>query len=106
MKKYYCNGKKSFCDKPNINMCSFCEFTNGEGGKEVEIPNTNYDRIRNMSVEELAMRILAIDQNEDFSCEKYCAYTKNGVCDKFLGDGKASCKLGIKQWLESEVTEE
>ena len=66
---------------------------------------TNYERIKNMSVEEMAMRILSTDQRENFTCEKYCAYTKDGKCDKFLGDGKGSCQMGIKIWLESEVTE-
>lgn len=65
---------------------------------------TNYDRIRNMSVEEMALRILEKDSN--FSCEKFCAYTKDGKCDKFRGDGKGSCQMGIKQWLESEVDTE
>ena len=105
MKKYYCNGKKGFCDKPNINMCSFCEFTNGEGGKEVEIPNTNYDRIRNMSVEELAKLINSLERI-GFDCQRYCSFTKDGVCNHYAGISKGSCVDGIIQWLESEVTEE
>lgn len=58
---------------------------------------TNYDRIRNMSVDDMAKAISgAIDD-----CEKYCAFTKNGKCNNFGNDG--GCPIGIKLWLESEV---
>lgn len=40
MKRFYCNGKKGYCDRGNdANVeCFNCEFGNGEGGKEVEVP--------------------------------------------------------------------
>ena len=44
MKRYYCNGKKGYCDR----------FTNGTGGEVVDCPDTVYEQIKNMSIEELA----------------------------------------------------
>lgn len=67
-------------------------------------PKTNYDRIRNMSVEEMA-KALNKRSIGNVDCEKFCAYTKDGRCNKFKNDGKGSCVDGIKLWLESEVEE-
>ena len=61
---------------------------------------TNYDRIRDMSVEEMAEFMYETNEN----CESFCAYTKDGKCSSFEG-GKQTCISGIKQYLESEVTE-
>lgn len=52
---------------------------------------TNYDRIRNMSVEELA----------DF-LENTNTSLAIKLCDNYV----VKEKIYIKQWLESEVTEE
>lgn len=73
-------------------VCVIC----GKVGKGKQ---THYDRIRNMSVEELAEFMQATIED----CEKYCAFTKNGKCNSFGFEDK--CAVGIKQWLESEVTE-
>ena len=54
---------------------------------------TNYDRIRNMSVEELAS---FINERSPCSC---CKKHNEQTCHNIF------CKQGIKQWLESEVTE-
>ena len=62
---------------------------------------TNYEHIKNMSVEEMAMQIYRIDVD----CQEYCAYTKDGVCDKYADDDKGNCIDGIKLWLEQEVEE-
>lgn len=65
---------------------------------------TNYDRIKakiaNMSIDELS-KLLSNSGN----CEKYCAYIKDGLCNKFENDGQGGCIDGVKQWLESEVSE-
>lgn len=40
MKRFYCNGKKGYCDRgneANIN-CKDCEFANGTGGNVVDVP--------------------------------------------------------------------
>lgn len=71
---------------------------------EMQKPKTNYDRIRNMSVEEMA-KALNKRSIGNVDCEKFCAYTKDGRCNKFENDGKGSCVDGIKLWLESEVEE-
>ena len=65
-------------------------------------PITNHDRIRNMSVEELAELIGDICKGLEVCCcpaEDFCQknYTKL-ICK--------GCKDLIFKWLESEVTEE
>lgn len=60
---------------------------------------TNYERIKNMSVEEMAT---ILERSAD--CEKMCAYTKDGKCD--CAGGIDKCVIGVKQWLETEVETE
>lgn len=57
---------------------------------------SNYDRIRNMGMDEMAERLSESDE-----CERFCAFTKNGVCDS-CGDAEM-CHIGVKLWLESEA---
>lgn len=67
---------------------------------------TNYGRIKNMSVEEMAIAIFNLDFIDNgLNCENCCAYTKDGECNKTDNDGKGTCIDGIKKWLESEVQE-
>ena len=54
---------------------------------------TNYDRIKSMSVEEMAEYL-----SDHWSCVD-CAFEKD--CD----DNYISCHKNIKQWLEQEVEE-
>ena len=65
---------------------------------------TNYDRIKAMSVEEMAAATLSKFPYGE-GCEKFCACTKNGYCNKFADDDQGDCVDGVKQWLESEVSE-
>ena len=37
MRKFYCNGKRGFCDAGD-NECDNCEFVNNEGGEFREVP--------------------------------------------------------------------
>lgn len=60
---------------------------------------TNYDRIRNMSVEDWVKVIQTVE-----ICDQLCAYGINGQCNGVVSNEK-KCAKGIKQWLESEVTE-
>ena len=93
MKKYYCNGKKGFCDRYNGEAepnCMGCIHGDGTGGEVIE-NITNYDRIRNMSVEELAKFI------PDWS------YTKACKCNEIYVDCNNECWKCVKEWLESEV---
>ena len=62
-----------------------------ESGKQ-----TNADRIRNMSDEELAEWI-----NTKSTCEQ-CAYEPENLCIK----PRTTCTNGILQWLQSEAEQE
>ncbi|MBQ4153882.1 MAG: hypothetical protein IJE01_01615 [Clostridia bacterium] len=91
----------------NAEHCVCCGQVIPEGsqycvicGYKAKHKKTNYDRIRNMSVEEMAEFIKTAVED----CEKYCDFTKNGKCNSFGIEDK--CALGIKQWLESEVDTE
>lgn len=59
---------------------------------------TNYERIKGMSVEEMAELLAAED-----GCETFCAFVKDGRCDSYGGD--KPCNKGIELWLNSEVEE-
>ena len=52
MKKFFCFGKKDFCE--NTDLCIECQHFAGAGGEYRDAPMTNADRIRAMSDEELA----------------------------------------------------
>lgn len=55
-----------------------------------EKKQTNYERIRNMSVDELA---------------KFISITSTNIAVKLDGEYVSNDQYFIKQWLESEVTE-
>lgn len=58
---------------------------------------TNYDRIKAMSIEEMAY---FINRDCDGVCN-CCVFRRNENCY----DNEDKCEFGIKQWLESEVEE-
>lgn len=71
--RYFCNGKKGFCDYEN-ECQSTCEFFDGRGGYYAEVV-TNADRIRAMSDEELAEYVAT------YSCPPAAERTRcGGVC--------------------------
>jgi hypothetical protein len=84
-------GGEGECDIDNHDTwygCPICEKAELKGG-EVKKP-TNYDRIRNMSIEKMAEFLENTNSN----------------CAIKLGDGYiVRDKLYIRIWLESEVTE-
>ena len=47
MKRFFCNGKKGYCDRENDNIinCFACEFADDTGGEIVECPDTVYEAI-------------------------------------------------------------
>lgn len=55
---------------------------------------TNYERIKAMSLEEMAAFVEAAGRN---TCHKICVYRQGGENCK-----KMPCETGIKHWLESE----
>ena len=99
MKRYMCNGKKGYCDRGNDNKidCTACEFADGRGGEIVDCPDTNYEKIKAMSVDEMAELL-----ERNANCEKFCVFTTDEVCN---AHGNV-CLEGITRWLESEVEEE
>ena len=60
---------------------------------------TNYERIKNMSVEEMAQRIL--DGISSDPCD-YCQHN-DYACDMGYGCDNTNDLETLKQWLESEV---
>jgi hypothetical protein len=68
-------------------------------GQKPKQKQRQVDRIRNMSIEEMAELIC------ESNCQKFCTFTKNGKCNVFEG-GRQICIMGIKQYLESEVDSE
>ena len=64
--------------------------------KELQAPMTNYDRIKAMSVEEMADALFAFKE-----CNKDCPIGKNRKHCYMLCDSESA----IKKWLEMEVSE-
>lgn len=66
-------------------------------------PVTQFDRIKakiaNMTVDEISEFL-----SKSRFCENFCAFTENGICNSH-GSPRTVCNKGIKQWLESEVSE-
>lgn len=65
--------------------------------KELQAPMTNYDRIKAMSVEEMADALFAFKKE----CNKDCPIGKNRKYCYMLCDSASA----IKEWLEQEVSE-
>lgn len=61
-------------------------------------PVTQFDRIKTMSVEELAKQ-LVVKINDGFSFGYYCLPTGNGYLSRKIAE------VETKQWLEQEVSE-
>lgn len=85
MKKFFCYGKKDFCE--NTDLCIECPHFAGAGGEYREAPMTNADRIRAMSDEELASLIMGIP---DYPCDEKIPA---GECDE-------KCEKCILEWLQ------
>ena len=94
MKKFWCNGKKDFCDTSK--NCINCEYYANLGGAEIEVKEvkTNYDKITS-SVESLAEFIIFV-VNE--------SKNQRRLVSKILKDknGKNELKKTIKEWLQKE----
>jgi hypothetical protein len=102
MGRYYCNGKKGYCDRFYGNVqnaenidCKDCEYADGTGGEYKDIV-TNYDRIKSMSVEEMSALITKL---AFFPCE-LCEREHNASCTH------EDCFKIHKQWLLQEVSED
>lgn len=116
MGKYYCNGKKGYCDRfvgniqnaENID-CKDCEYADGSGG-EYKDTVTNYDHIKSMSVEEMAEFIVKIKLifGEDIYNhiqEQIKDYVVK-IDDKKIPKWKKKERKFYEQWLLQEVSED
>lgn len=98
MGRLYCNGKKGFCERVQGTAeecekvsCTGCDFSDGTGAEFVD-QITNYDNIRNMSVD--AMAKFMNECGHDFP--PYCDYKRVENCDQ-------NCLNCAKQWLSQEM---
>ena len=96
--KHFCNadmGGEGVCDIDNHNTwygCPICEKAELKCGEVKK--QTNYDRIRNMSIEDFTNFIYY-----NYRCQR-CAFHND-----FEPACEGECREGIKKWLESEVTD-
>ena len=60
---------------------------------------TNYEKIKSMSLKEMAEYIYLLGNGREY-CYGHCAYQDSENCPN---DGGEGCKRGIVEWLESEV---
>ena len=59
--------------------------------------DTNYERIRNMTIEEMVRFIFGVQNEIRDKC--YCANAEQCICY----EGDEVCFCGIEKWLNSEV---
>lgn len=98
MGRLYCKGKKGFCERvqgtaeecENVS-CTGCDFLDGTGAEFVD-QITNYDNIRNMSVDEMVK--FMNECGHDFP--PYCDYKRAETCDQ-------NCFNCAKKWLSQEM---
>lgn len=102
MGRLYCNGKKGFCERVQGTAeecekvsCTECDYTDGTGTQFVD-QITNYDNIRNMTVDEMAQMI---------NSKTYgCVFRFGCPCD--CGENiPEDCVEKIKQWLLQPMME-
>lgn len=87
MGRLFCYGKRAYCERVYGTAeecekvsCTDCEFADGTGAKFID-KTTNYDNIRNMSINEMSEFLM----------------------DWFMRCMMGKAPLNVKEWLESEV---
>lgn len=114
MKKFFCFGKKDFCE--NTALCIECPHFAGAGGEYRDAPMTNADRINSMTIEEKAdfLSSIAYGRETPWSyrfVETFCKECttvhgtyESGVEDDFhecdFVDGKCPHGSDIVWWLQ------
>ena len=114
MKKFFCFGKKDFCENPDL--CIECHHFVGGGGEYRDAPMTNADRINSMTIEEKAdfLSSIAYGRETPWSyrfVETFCKECttvhgtyESGVEDDFhecdFVDGKCPHGSDIVWWLQ------
>ena len=105
MYKFYCNGKKGFCDTYDgevTSNCYDCIHHDESGGEVVEII-TQFDLIKSMNVKEMAELFTTLLHEESM---KVATRLKENNIDFRLVELDHDLQVAIHQrWLESEVTE-
>lgn len=97
MLRLYCNGKKDFCDYPLDHCSERCVFYDGSGSEYIEQEpkpakvQTNADRIRSMSDEELAEFLNTVNVCDTRTSEE----CRINFC--------ASCGACVLDWLRQPV---
>ena len=92
MKKFYCKGKKDFCE--DYDRClTNCRYFDGSGGGYRKVPMTNANRIRAMSDEELAWELML------WRCEAVARH--HGISSEYPDTQKT-----ILEWLQQPAEED
>lgn len=92
MKKFYCKGKKDFCE--DYDRClTNCRYFDGSGGGYRKVPMTNANRIRAMNDEELAWELML------WRCEAVARH--HGISSEYPDTQKT-----ILEWLQQPAGEE
>lgn len=66
---------------------------------------TQFEKIKSMSIEEMAVFLEDDDTLYQFCRSKYCPHHKaDGTCTAYKNKMKAPCVEAAKQWLASEVS--
>lgn len=92
MKKFYCKGKKDFCE--DYDRClTNCRYFDGSGGGYRKVPMTNANRIRAMNDEELAWELML------WRCEAVARH--HGISREYPDTQKT-----ILEWLQQPAGEE
>ena len=83
-------------------------FGNTKGARMMQGEKlTNFERIKSMSVDELAEFIENEDNLYKFCNKKYCdVYAEDGSCKAIKAGEKGYCVKAAKNWLESEAEDE
>ena len=68
------------------------------------VTNTNYDKIKAMSVEEMAEMLLDESENNYTYCN-YCNHQSYYAPHCSSTDFETDCRYAVKEWLNSEVEE-
>ncbi|MCH5210417.1 MAG: hypothetical protein J1F01_05570 [Oscillospiraceae bacterium] len=79
------------------NYCPHCGTKMGESENAVESTRTNYDRIKNMSIEEMGAFLYSVTDCHSCPARRRCA-------DRDWSDLR-TCTSTLLEWLESEAEE-
>lgn len=92
MKKFYCKGKKDFCE--DYDRClTNCRYFDGSGGGYRKVPMTNANRIQAMTDDELAWELML------WRCEAVARH--HGISSEYPDTQKT-----ILEWLQQPAEED